>query len=157
VTFFEAEGLIGVDDTVVVAARSAYPEYLRTAAYICQANRSIRRVSSMAFYSGKQIRREVPRVLAHYQEVEMSEENARRCESSDDQLGHKLASVIRSRLATQAPDLFNDIYLLTSRDDDETVILPGAIPHEGRTAWTQNQRYTTVDRLKTAVSTADLA
>jgi hypothetical protein len=39
---FDQEGLLGQEDTVVVAAREAYPEYREVAAYVCQAGRSFR-------------------------------------------------------------------------------------------------------------------
>jgi hypothetical protein len=42
VALFEADGLLSADDTVVAAARAAWPEYQRRAAYICQPNRAFR-------------------------------------------------------------------------------------------------------------------
>lgn len=42
VALYEADGLLTNDDTVVVAARSAWPEYKQTSAYVCQPDRSFR-------------------------------------------------------------------------------------------------------------------
>jgi hypothetical protein len=42
VTLYEADGLLSADDTVVVAARDAWPEYQRFAAYVSQPNRAFR-------------------------------------------------------------------------------------------------------------------
>ena len=39
---YEADGLLSADDTVVVAARAAWPEHQRRAAYICQPSRPFR-------------------------------------------------------------------------------------------------------------------
>lgn len=40
VALCESDGLLSFDDTVVVAAREAWPEYLRRGVYVCQANRA---------------------------------------------------------------------------------------------------------------------
>lgn len=156
-TFLDAEGLVGVDDTVVVAGRSAYPEYLRTSAYICQPNRSIRRVTYLAFYKEKRIWPEVARVLNHYSEVTMTEEEASRFESSGNPVEVRLAEVIRSRVKGGSQSLLNDIYLLSSPDDERTIVLDEPVRHTGRGAWTQSQRYTNVDQLRKAATTLDLA
>jgi hypothetical protein len=42
VALFEADGLLTNDDVVVVAARSAWQEYLDYSAYVCQPDRSFR-------------------------------------------------------------------------------------------------------------------
>lgn len=42
VALYEAEGLFSNDDTVVVAAKTAWGDYLQYAAYICQPDRSFR-------------------------------------------------------------------------------------------------------------------
>ena len=156
VTFLDAEGLVGVDDTVVVAGRWAYPTYFKTSAYICQPNRSIRPVTYLAFYTDKQIKPEIPRVLQYYREVDVTEEQAALYETSGDPLGPRIAEVIRWRLADGSQEPFNDIYLLSRPEDAETVMLPSPVRHEGRGAWVQGQRYTSMDRLRSASRTSDL-
>jgi hypothetical protein len=42
VSFFDAEGLLSSDDVVVVAAGTAWPEYLDVGAYVCQPERVFR-------------------------------------------------------------------------------------------------------------------
>lgn len=156
-TFFEAEGLLGVEDTVIVAGRFAYPEYLSIAAYICQANRSIRPVSRIGFYADKAIKRELPRVVGFYREVAMTQESAVEHETSDDPLGPRVAEVIRSRLRDpKRQDPSNDIYLLTGPTEKETALLSGPIHHEGRGAWVQGQRYASLEQLRQATTTDDL-
>ncbi len=156
VTFLDAEGLVGVNDTVVVAGRWAYPTYFKTRAYICQANRSIRPVTYLAFYKDKQIKPEIPKVLRRYSELDMSNEGAQALVASGDPFGLRAAEVIRIRLTEGSPDPVNDVYLLSAPDDPDTVGLRGPIRHEGRGAWVQGQRYASIQKLQEAETTADL-
>ena len=51
------------DEVVVVAARNAYPEYLRRSVYVCQPNRSFRDgLTRMGFYANGAIQRPLPRI-----------------------------------------------------------------------------------------------
>jgi hypothetical protein len=60
---FSQEGLISHEDTVVVAARHAYPEYLRAAACVCQPGRAFReRMTYMGFYFDGAIQSEIARI-----------------------------------------------------------------------------------------------
>ena len=157
VTFFEAEGLLGSEDTVIVAGRFAYPEYLAISAYVCQANRSIRSVSRFGFYANKEIKPELPRVEGFFREVAMTEEAAVQFEMSDDPVGPRVAYVIRSRLKDgRHQDPANDIYLLSSPRENATVVLPKAVRHEGRGAWVQGQRYANIEQLGDATTMDDL-
>lgn len=157
ITFFEAEGLLGVEDTVIVAGRFAYPEYLSTSAYICQANRSIRPVSRFGFYASKEIKPELPKVESFYRDVAMTEEAALEFESGDDPLGPRVAQVIRSRLVNGNPqDPSNDIYLLSGPTESNTVVLSDPVRHAGRGAWVQSQRYASLDQLRQAATTEEL-
>ena len=75
---FEHEGLLEQLDTVVVAARAAYPEYGRHSAYVCQTGRAFRKgLRRMAFYTGGEIQREAPEILANRDPVVFSAQEAR--------------------------------------------------------------------------------
>lgn len=74
---FEADGLLTNDDTVIVAARSAWPFYLDTGAYVCQPNRAFREgLTHLGFYADSAIQPLVPRIRQHRQAVIFSEAEA---------------------------------------------------------------------------------
>jgi len=158
VSYFESEGLLTVDDTVVVAARIAYPEYLEMSAYACQPNRSIRNVSRMGFYNHKQVMPEIAEVYRSFTDVLFLPGEARRLKAKKDPLEKRLAEVIRRRLVTRPAQLGGrfDVYILSGATDPDTLILESPIQHTSPNAWTQSQRYTSVERLKKAKTTADL-
>ena len=55
------DGLVDSDDVVVVAARFAYPEYLKRGVYVCQAERVFRDgLTHMGFYANSAIQPHVP-------------------------------------------------------------------------------------------------
>ncbi len=56
---------------VIVAARSAWPEYNDYHAYVCQPNRSFQQVTRLGFYCKGSIYPLVPKILATHDEVEM--------------------------------------------------------------------------------------
>ena len=156
--FFESEGLLAVDDTVVVAARDAYPEYLKISAYACQPNRPIRRVSHIGFYTDKQVMPEISRVRHKFTAVQFTPEQVVILSKSSDPLDARLGEVIAWRLETRSTQLGEsfDVYILSGPSDPETVLLSSPLVHDARGAWTQKQRYTSVARLKNANTTADL-
>ena len=60
-------------DTVIVAARNAWPLYLEVGAYVCQAGRSFQSVEYLAFYADREIKAEVAEVRHRLDNVEWSE------------------------------------------------------------------------------------
>ena len=158
VSYLESEGVLTVDDTVVVAARVAYPEYLAMGAYACQPNRSIRNVSRMGFYTHKQVMPEIAEVYRRFTDVLFVPGEARRLRAKKDPLEKRLADVIRRRLTTRPEQLGGhfDVHILSGPTDPDTLILDSPIQHIPHNAWTQGQRYTSVERLKKAKTTADL-
>ena len=65
VALYEADGLLSADDTVIVAAREAWPEYQRFAAYVCQPNRAFRdALTHFGFYAHSAIQTLIPRIEA---------------------------------------------------------------------------------------------
>lgn len=156
VGLFDAEGLLGAEDTVIVAARTAYPEYLLANAYVCQPNRSFRpHITRMGFYTAKAIKREVPSILERHVAVAFTAEAAKLAGVE----GHtRLGEIITWAIAsTKRPEGESfDVYVLSAPDDPRTLKLRSPISHEGF-AWTMGQRYVDSVRLERAVSTADLA
>lgn len=70
VALYEADGLLSIDDTVIVAARRAWPEYQRFGAYICQPERSFRAgLTHFGFYADGAIQPLIPLIRHHYTAV----------------------------------------------------------------------------------------
>jgi len=144
------------EGVVIVAARWAYHIYLGLHAYICQPNRYIRPVSHMGFYLDKKVMPEIAKIEQAYPAVSVTEEEAMKYEQSDNPSDVRLAELMRWRMADPSFEPTNDFYLLSSPRDESTIRLAAPIPHAGESAWTQYQRYVSLDRLKVATSTADL-
>lgn len=158
-SLFEADGLLAPhDDVVVVAARTAYPVYLRRSAYICGAGRSFRPgLTRMGFYSAKTIKREFPLILARDMFVTLTEEEASARESGAGEHGEEWARVIRSAI-TDHPEMAGGeggIVLLSPSSASETLVLPAEIEHHRAGAWTQGQRYISVGDLEEQPSSTD--
>jgi hypothetical protein len=155
---FEAEGLVGVDDTVVVAARFAYPAYLQAGAYTCQPDRSFRPVSYMGFYADREVKPQIARIRHHEGAVLFSVEVADALVQDESPHRRRMAEVMRAQLTAgvRAEGDTRSMFILSAADDPETVLLEQAVPHRGRGAWTQGQRYTSLERLGNAEDTGDL-
>jgi hypothetical protein len=77
VALYEADGLLTSDDTVVVAAKVAWGEYLKYAAYVCQPDRSFREgLSHFGFYFKAHIQTDVPKIIDWTPNVVFTEEVA---------------------------------------------------------------------------------
>jgi len=147
-------------DTVIVAARDAYDSYLATAAYVCQPLRSFRdRVRYLGFYRDKAIQPEIAAIRHRRKSVMFSRDEAARLRASGDPTDAAIADLIESRLAGgRSAGQEHQVFLLSSKDDAETMKLPGEVQHSDRGAWTQAQRYTTSAALKrNPGTTAELA
>jgi hypothetical protein len=143
------EGLLDSDDVVIVAARFAYPEYLKHGVYVCQAERAFRGgLTHLGFYADSAIQIHLPRIL--YREdlvVFTQEEAARRTAGSD--TDRSIAEVIEMSLAegTREEGQQYQIFLLSGPEDGHTVrldhpILNDTLTESGRPwAWTLGQRY----------------
>lgn len=154
---FEADGLLGSEEVGVVAARFAYSEYLKCHAYVCQPNRTFREMSHLGFYTDKEIKAEIPRIVVKYQDVLFSEREAAQWESSERPFGDRVASVFRQSLSLGGRNEGEsfDVYLLTAPDDPETLRLPQPIRHHAPNAWTQHQRYVRLEALQKLPATTD--
>lgn len=143
------DGLLDSDDVVVVAARLAYPEYLKHSVYICQAGRSFRAgLTHMGFYADAAIQTHVARIRHHEDYVLFTLEEAatRNIESKTGQL---IGSAIENALSdgTREPEAKYQVFLLSGPQEPDTVHLPQPIINDtisasGRSwAWTMGQRY----------------
>jgi hypothetical protein len=150
------DGLVDNDDVVVVAARFAYPEYLRRNLYICQAERAFRGgLTHMAFYSDGAIQVEVPRIRYREDLVNFTDEEAAR-RSSGSESDRAIAAAIQEDLRSglREDGKAYQVFLLTPPQDSDTVTLTRRIVNDtvaasGRPwAWTMSQRYASLTDLR---------
>jgi hypothetical protein len=149
--FAQEEGLLGQEDTVVVAARDAYPEYRLTAAYACQPGRAFRDgIRWMGFYYGGAIQPEVALIRHRRDNVTLSKASADALRKTDDPFDAELAALIERLLdaSPRAPGQQYQLFLLSPVDDEQTLRLARPIENtatdrKGKaSAWTMGQRYT---------------
>lgn len=146
-------------NTVVVAARHAWPLYENAFVYVCQPGRWFRPVEHIAFYADREVKPEVPRVIGRRDNVVWTEENASTLASSTDRVDRKIASAIQASRQTGWTAGSYQVFLLTRAGDSSHRTLRGPIPHtvSGRgSAFTQRQRYVSLHALQTATTTDDL-
>lgn len=141
---------------VVVPARHAWPEYNSHHAYVCQPDRPFRSVVSVAFYSSGQIYALVPKILEIHDNVEFYRN------SQQGPLGQLINALLDDPAAKKEEGQPYKVMLLSAPEAPDTVTLKGPVRNDlktkdGRTtAFTQNQRYVSLERLKTAKTTSDL-
>lgn len=154
-SMLEAAGLLtNPRDTVVVAARNAWPEYNEFHAYVCQPNRGFRQVTRMGFYSKGVIYPLVPKIEEVRDDVVM-EKNLH-----TGRLG-ELVNFLLDR-SLRLVDQRYKVFLLSAPDSSDTIKLTAAIANDKRdksgkgTAFTMGQRYVAISDLITAKSTSEL-
>ncbi|MFN8150294.1 MAG: TIR domain-containing protein [Solirubrobacterales bacterium] len=151
-------------DTLIVAGRRAYPDYLLSSSYICQQGRSFRNeVGRMGFYAERAIKPEIPQIIDRRDNVEISPEHAALLEARGRAFDVEYAALIRRcldptvRWATQRDiGAKYQFFLLTDPDTEETVVLDHPIWHDGKSAWVQAQRYADLSDLRAASDTTSL-
>jgi hypothetical protein len=161
------DGLVDNDDVVIVAARFAYPEYLKHSVYICQDGRAFRDgLTHMGFYANAAIQAHVPCIRHREDHVMFTADEAttRKASSGTDRM---LGEIIETALAagTREAGKQYQIFLLSELEDPETVCLARPIENDtvsesGRPwAWTLGQRYVSLTGLTQAgiAVTSDLA
>lgn len=154
-----AERPVTIDDTVVVPAKIAWPLYESCRAYVCQAGRTFRTVERIAFYTGKEIKPDIPAVLHRRDNVEWTNDEAERMHKSDDRHDRKISAVIKESMTMSWNEGRYQVFLLTSPGDARHRRLVAAVPHDGTgpgSAFVQRQRYVSLHALETAVTTSDL-
>ena len=143
------DGLVDSDDVVVVAARFAYPEYLKRGVYICQAERSFRGgLTHVGFYAEGAIQTHVPRIRHREDLITFTHETAvaRKGGSDTDRL---IGDAIETDLTAgpREEGTQYQVFLLSQPDDADTVrltqpIVNDTVAESGRPwAWTMGQRY----------------
>ncbi len=158
VQLFEADGLLATpEDVVIVPARKAYPSYQNYSQYFCQPGRTFRPgLRYLGFYTSKAIQPEVAAILDHRDHVPISQSSADELAMSEDPSDRNFADVIRYIIdETGNEDWEAQVFLLSDPGDERTILLPRPIQHEGRGAWTQNQRYVSSDILRSEPTTTD--
>jgi hypothetical protein len=158
VALYESDGLLTNDDTVIVAARAAWPEYKALGAYVCQANRSFREgLTHFGFYAEGAIQPVIARIRAWYPSVSFTREEvtARRADG-EEELAILIEEELNERVRTEGESF--GVFLLSGLDSNDTVPLNQPIVNDtktvaGRTwAWTLSQRYTRLERLTSGVT-----
>jgi len=140
-------------DTVVVAARSAWHEYLKYGLYVCQADRTFRKTAYMAFYADSEIKPVVAKIVERVDQAELKQG-----------IGGALGAAIDDLLADNPARLgsINQVFLLSRESDSSTLTLPAAIPNDTRAktgrgwAFVLSQTYVMLDDLQRAQKTSDL-
>ena len=155
---FETDGLLTNDDTVIVAARAAWPFYHQTAAYVCQPNRAFREgLTHLGFYADGAVQPLVARIIRHFPTVTFGAEEAIRLRDRGEV---ELADLVERALQIGAhvEGEAYGVFLLSAADAPDTVRLAAPIVNDtvtatGKTwAWTLGQRYTSLDRLRSGTT-----
>ena len=158
VQLFEADGLLATpEDVVIVPAGRAYPSYRNFSLYVCQPGRTFRPgLRYLGFYTSKAIQPEVAAILDHRDHVPISRSSASELAKSDEPSDRSFAEAIRHIIdETGNENGEAQVFLLSDPEDERTILLPGPIRHEGRGAWTQNQRYVSSELLRSRPATTD--
>jgi hypothetical protein len=155
---FEAERLLEPEhDVLVVPARSAWPEYKQYHAYICQPSRTFQDVKYLAFYADGEIKRHVPKINAIQDETVLDPGRIK-----DSAFRHVVEKLLQDDARTYGAS--NKILLLSAPDSKDTVVLENAVRNDlqsqkgsGRVvAFTQNQRYVSMEKLRKAKTTSEV-
>jgi len=154
-TMLAEEGLLAnANDVVIVAARSAWPEYQELHAYVCQQNRPFRQVARLGFYSRGVINPLVPKIVGIFDDVEM------RPGLHEGELGKLVDHLVETGKRPEGA-MFK-VLLLSAPESPDTIHLDRPIPNDKRsqsgkpTAFTMGQRYVPSEVLRTARTTSDL-
>lgn len=158
VALYDSDGLLTSDDTVIVAARAAWGDYLKYSAYVCQPDRAFRRgLTHFGFYYKGQIMDRVPRIRGWWPHVVLSEEAVAEATNRGDGVHAELLQRLLDERARDEGSAYG-VMLLSPADDPETVRLAEPIVNDKVTgngrpwAWTLGQRYASVDRLRGGIT-----
>lgn len=144
-----AEGLLVFPkDTVIVAARRAWPMYQDVPAYVCQPERPFQPVQYLGFYTDGQIAPLVPRIREVHDRVLLQPG----LHTGD--LGAAVDAVL-ARGWRQAGEE-HKVILLGRPTDPDTVTLMAPIRNDRGVAFTMGQRYVRVQDLQRSTTTSEL-
>lgn len=145
------------DDKVwVVAASSAWPFYRLTGAYVCQENRYFQAdAGRMGFYSSRLIHGAAPQILEVYPSVDLNEDAAATLSLDVHPDMRRLGEVLAASMSSGWAAEVVQIVLLTPFDHELTEHFD-PVRHDGKSAWTMNQRYASLEALRAATTTEEL-
>lgn len=141
-------------DVVVVAARTAWPEYLKYSAYVCQAGRYFQPVCHMAFYTAGEICPLIPKIKGVHDNIEFIRGKER-----------GVLGELVNRLLDETERVEGEIYkvmFLSEPEAKETIKLAEPIKNDlesksGRPiAFTQGQCYISAKQIQSARTTTDI-
>jgi hypothetical protein len=116
----------GFKDVVIVAGRTAYPEYLEYQAYVGHSNRPFQKqVRRMAFYSSGAIQPEIPEILDIRHGLVFARSTVEHLYGTGDPADRDIADLIQVLLEETgrgSGDPF-DVVLLSAPDDPKTMKL----------------------------------
>jgi hypothetical protein len=150
------EDLLGRgNQVVVVPARRAWDQYLRLSAYVCQSGRPFQHVEYVAFYSGGAIQPKVPRVVRVIDSVPFD---------PDADIPADLSAIVHQMVESgeRQRGVLQKVFLLSAPNAPDTITLLNPVENDLRTpngrtvAFTQNQRYVSLERLRTSKLTSEL-
>jgi hypothetical protein len=139
----------------VVAGAGAWPFYLATSAWVGQENRRFGDATRLGFYSGRQVQGLAPVIREVVASVPLTAEDAAQRALSADPLQRRVGETLAAALYDGLTTPRVSVVLLSSPDDPDTASFE-PVAHEGDAAWTLFQRFTDLDRLRTATTTDDL-
>jgi hypothetical protein len=142
-------------DTVIVAATLALPEYQRLGAYICQPKRSFRDgIRYLGFYTERTIFPEFPAIVERRLDVPVTEEHIAALRNGSE-IDKRVAEAMVGGLRDSPNRHLGERQQVILLDLDQGFTLDQPIRHDGPHAWTQGQRYTRSEALRTNPSTTD--
>lgn len=153
---FIEDGLLDIEDVVVVAARFGWGEFKDHGVYICQPNRSFRPgLTHMGFYTHGAIQPKIAKILDQRPQPVTFDDDTVKEFRTGDAIEQRIASAIEVSLAggIRSAGQPYRMFVLSHSDDDETVTLTSPITNttkaaSGRAfAWTMGQRYTRLSAL----------
>lgn len=148
-------------NVVVVAADTAWKLYndFGRSVYVFQAARSIQLVDHVAFYADQEVKALVPKVLGHFAAVDWNLPNGRRLQKSADPREQIVGHAIATSLKKGWNESSYQVFVLSGKDEPDTVRLDEPINHSRRgagSAFVRAHRYLPLSVLRSAKDTADL-
>lgn len=150
--------IIPPKNVLIVASESAWEIYEKTGAYVSPANRTFRKVEYIGFYSEREIKPKLAKIVSQEPLVTFSKSESKRLKGIQEEGATMMSQVIGTALASGiAPDTYQ-VFILSSSKSADTVDID-AIPHTrvGRgSAFVRRHRYFSLGALTSAEHTGHL-
>ena len=155
-----------LDRVVIIPARKAIIDYARYSCYICQPRRTFKISSHLGFYYQNKIDKTIPAILGYIDEIILKNLNANSEITNTIAKEETFQRLIKLKDDLQKQrdyrlDEDQKVVILTEPNDERTTVLSDDIRNDktsesGRiVAFTQNQRYVSLEKLKTASTTTE--